>query len=209
MGGITLWIILGVLVGAVIIFLVVASILDRRKQKKLQAELEVHNEAVQKSSGEVAIFINELVERNNKLLEEFVPSVGELKMSDIRSKAREALKDLKHSEEFSLISNEPEAIFYIEEVETKVEEEPKEEKKKLFGKRKKVEEPEIDESSMVRNSDVLQYIENLWSTNSNLWAKKADKEVEFFKEQSNYFVNDEEYADYTKSVEERLNNIYA
>lgn len=102
MGGVTLWIILGALVGIVAIFLIVASIKDRKKVKHVK-ELEKQALLAAKASvGSVAIYINLVAQANRKLLKHFVPSVGKLKMSDIKAKAKEALKELEKSDAYTL-----------------------------------------------------------------------------------------------------------
>lgn len=102
MGGVTLWIILGVLIGVVAIFLVVASIKDRKKVKKVRALEKQADLAAKASVGSVAIYINVVAEENRKLLKHFIPSVGKVKMSDIRDKAKEALKELEQSDAYTL-----------------------------------------------------------------------------------------------------------
>lgn len=102
MGGVTLWIILGALVGVVAIFLVVASIKDRKKVKKVRALEKQADLAAKASVGSVAIYINIVAEQNRKLLKNFVPSVGKVKMSDIKDKAKIALKELEKSDAYTL-----------------------------------------------------------------------------------------------------------
>lgn len=100
MGGTTLWIILGVLVGIVALFLIVASIKDRKKVKHIKQLKADATKKADESKGEVAIYINLLSNENAKLLKRFVPSVGKLKMKDIRDKAKDALNKLKHTDEY-------------------------------------------------------------------------------------------------------------
>ena len=95
-----LWIVLGVLISMVATFLVVASILDRKKSKKRKLEF-IENEKKQKNSkGNVAIWINITRDYNKKLVDNFVPSIGKIKMSHIKQKAQKSLKKLANSEEF-------------------------------------------------------------------------------------------------------------
>ena len=100
MGGTTLWIILGVLVGVVAIFLVVAAIKDRKKVKHIKKLKAEAGKKAAESKGEIAIYINLVSEANEKLLKNFVPSVGKLKMKDIKDKAKNALNKLKHTDEY-------------------------------------------------------------------------------------------------------------
>lgn len=104
MGGITMWIILGSLVGVVAIFLVVASILDRKKVKKVRAEKAEVTKLQQSARTNVAIWVNLVAKANSNLMKDFVPSVGSVKMSDIREKARKSLELLERKKEFKLAS---------------------------------------------------------------------------------------------------------
>lgn len=108
MGGITMWIILGSLVGVVAIFLVVASILDRKKAKKAKAARAELKKATDGARGNVAASVNKVIDENSKLLKDFVPSVGKVKMSEIRDKARKALDEIEKSKEFKLAKDSDE-----------------------------------------------------------------------------------------------------
>ena len=101
MQGITLYIILGILVGAIIIFLFVSSLLDRKKRKKLYQKELVKKNDEKAANMRVAIILKFIIDQNEALLKKFVPSVGKIKMSDIRIKARNSLQILEHSEPYS------------------------------------------------------------------------------------------------------------
>lgn len=91
----TLWIIIGSLVGVVAIFLVVMSIKDRKKTKLREAELKEVNQKKSVANAQTIVFLNELINKNEKILKDFVPSVGKYKMGDIREKAKKALNDFQ------------------------------------------------------------------------------------------------------------------
>lgn len=96
----TLWIIIGSLVGVVAIFLVVMSLKDRKKMKVEKEEKKRVEKIRNDSRFNLIVFLNVLIQENEKLLGKFVPSVGQLKMGDIRAKAKKALKDFRSTEEF-------------------------------------------------------------------------------------------------------------
>ena len=87
----TMWIILGSLVGVVMIFLVVASLLDRKKQKKQKAEIKIMEKAKEEAGDRTVVFLMLALEKNAKELKDFVPSVGKVKMGDIREKSKKAM----------------------------------------------------------------------------------------------------------------------
>lgn len=95
-----MWIVIGVLVGVVIIFLVVASVFDKKKAKKAKVANQKLEEQKAEAGEKVTLFLDEVVARNNKLLINFKPSVGNLKMGEIKSKARKALMEFKRTQEF-------------------------------------------------------------------------------------------------------------
>ena len=101
----TLWIIIGSLVAVVAIFLVVMSIRDRKKLKVEKKQIEAKEKAINDSRENVIFYMNVVIEQNDKLLKEFIPSVGKLKMSDIRDRAKKALKEFKFEEEYKLAAD--------------------------------------------------------------------------------------------------------
>lgn len=107
MNGMIMWIVLGVLIGLVVLFLVVTSVLDRKKTKKINAAKAILKAEADSAEGKILIFANKIFEKNQKLLDEFIPSIGKIKMIDVRNKAKDALKILKSSKNFKiLIQNE-------------------------------------------------------------------------------------------------------
>lgn len=110
MDGYVMWIVLGALIGLVALFIIVTTILDRRKRKKLK-EIEKQTQAeTEEAKLEIMYFASEIIKGNEKLLKDFVPSVGKLKMSDIRNCAKEAIKKLIISKEYRLIEDEEDSI---------------------------------------------------------------------------------------------------
>ena len=108
MNGYVLWIVIGVLVGAAIIFLVIASYFDRKKAKKTKIEKTILEQKIESSRKKIIIFLNILIDQNNELLKKFQPSIGKLKMGDIKDKAKLILKKYKHTEEFKLAQKDSE-----------------------------------------------------------------------------------------------------
>lgn len=96
----TLWIIIGALVAVVALFLIVMSIKDRKKAKIVQIEKKEQDTAREGARKNVILFLNLLMDQNDKLLKDFVPSVGKLKMGDIRSKAKKAIVAFKKTREY-------------------------------------------------------------------------------------------------------------
>ena len=105
MGGMTMWIILGGLIGVVVIFLLVTTTLDRKKKKRVKIEKAELAKGVESSGTNISKKVTRLVAKNKKLLDNFVPSIGKFKMSDINKKAKDELKVIKESEDFKLIKH--------------------------------------------------------------------------------------------------------
>ncbi|WKX02793.1 MHJ_0274 family protein [Candidatus Mycoplasma mahonii] len=108
MGGPTIWIVLGGLIGVVVIFLVVTTTLDRKKNRKLKVEKTKLDSEVKESGTKIAQEITKIVDNNNIMLKNFVPSIGKLKMSDINSIAKKELQDIQKSRTFKLIQHNKE-----------------------------------------------------------------------------------------------------
>lgn len=109
MGGIVMWIVLGSLIGLVALFVVVTTILDRKKRKKIKAQETLNLAEIEEAKLEILYYVEQIVLSNEKLLKNFVPSVGKIKMSDIRNKAKEAIKKMMDSREYKLIEYEEES----------------------------------------------------------------------------------------------------
>ena len=100
MSGIVTWVILGSLIFIIFIFMIVMGVIDKKKQKKFKKEQEVLEALKLKSPEYISTWVNEVIENNRKLLKEFVPSIGKLKMGDIKIRAHKSLVILKKKKEF-------------------------------------------------------------------------------------------------------------
>ncbi len=100
----TMWIVIGSLIGVVAIFLIVMSIRDKRKVKIVKKENEELELSRIQSKDNVIIFLNEIIDNNNVLLKNFVPSVGKYKMGDIRLGAKTTMEKFRRTKEFQLAS---------------------------------------------------------------------------------------------------------
>ena len=105
MGGLTMWIILGGLIAVVVVFLLITTTLDRKKKKKISIEKKKLDDGVAASGKNISSEVKRVVKRNEKLLKDFVPSIGKLKMSDINKKSKDALVKVKKSEDFKLLKH--------------------------------------------------------------------------------------------------------
>lgn len=105
-----IWLIFGLLLAALIGFLVFSFFKDKRKNRKIaQKRLELKRAAI-KTSKELAIRIYTLIEINNELVEKVNPGNSSLKMKDINFNSRQFLKRIYDSKAFKTI--------YIESQET-------------------------------------------------------------------------------------------
>lgn len=100
---------MGSLIGLVALFVVVTTILDRKKRKKIKAQETLNLAEIEEAKLEILYYVEQIVLSNEKLLKNFVPSVGKIKMSDIRNKAKEAIKKMTDSKEYKLIEYEEES----------------------------------------------------------------------------------------------------
>ena len=98
----TMFIILGVLIFIVLVFLVFTSVKDRRKMKVEKAREEKIKEDSIASRIVVASYVDAIIEANEKLNKNFVPSIGEYKMGDIKNSAKVTLKGLKETKAYRL-----------------------------------------------------------------------------------------------------------
>ncbi len=106
MNSIVMWGILGGLIAIVIGFLVISALLDRKKRKKAKLEQAEIDKLKNAAVGNIAILINLIIKRNEKKLQEFVPSVGKLKMSDINNMAKDEMKKITETEWFKFLREE-------------------------------------------------------------------------------------------------------
>ncbi len=100
-----MWIILGSLIAVVAIFLIFTGLMDRKKTKKIRAknrELEL----LRQDAGDlIAIWVNIVIESNNQLLKQFVPSVGHFKMKHLCASAKKSLILLTKQQPYELIKD--------------------------------------------------------------------------------------------------------
>lgn len=101
----TMWIILGALVGVVAIFLVVASILDKKKQKKRKEEIKIMEKAKEEAAERTMVFLMLAMEKNREALENFVPSVGKVKMGEIRKQSKDALAKFMKTNTYTFLKS--------------------------------------------------------------------------------------------------------
>ena len=104
MNSMVIWIVIGGLIVLIAGFLVFMSIKDRRnvkKEKVAAKELEIKKES---SGDEVIIFLNELLKTNDRKLKNFKPSIGKIKMNDIKVSAKKNLISFSKTEDFILAS---------------------------------------------------------------------------------------------------------
>ena len=98
-----MWSILGSLIGVVIIFIVVTSILDHKKRKKNKIKIEAENKKSREAIKKISISISIILKLNDTRLKKFVPSTGDLKMSDINNIAKKQISDLENSKLYKTI----------------------------------------------------------------------------------------------------------
>ena len=100
-----MWIVLGSLIGVVVIFLVVTTTLDRRKNKKIVFEKKALSTKVNEAGTSVASQVSLIIKNNDEKLKTFVPAVGKTKMSDINKNARDSLKKIHLSSDYKLLKH--------------------------------------------------------------------------------------------------------
>lgn len=105
-GGSITWVILGVVIAGLIAVFIFASIKDAVNRKKLKRIRKENAEKMQRFTKYLIIYMNELLQINQKYLDEFEPSIGKLKMNQIINGAKQSLNELMNNEEFkNLIKN--------------------------------------------------------------------------------------------------------
>ncbi|WP_029905684.1 MHJ_0274 family protein [Mycoplasmopsis opalescens] len=94
------WIILGVFIVIIIVFITYSALKDKAaKKRRKRAELEARNQA--NLYRENLIFeLDELWKQNELLLEKFEPSIGEYKMGDVVSWAYTYIDSISNSSKF-------------------------------------------------------------------------------------------------------------
>ncbi|WP_128008856.1 hypothetical protein [Mycoplasma sp. ATU-Cv-508] len=98
------WIVLGSLLGTVVVFLLISALKDKRKNYVVKKETEKHEALKEHARQLVGIWVEIVDWHNQKLLDQFVPSIGKIRMSEIRHRARTALELLTEKQEFQIMS---------------------------------------------------------------------------------------------------------
>ncbi|MDK2819740.1 MAG: hypothetical protein KFW07_02790 [Mycoplasmataceae bacterium] len=107
MDGWVMWLVMGLLVGVMILFLAISYFRDKKKNKVvIYKKIELKN-ITEKTSKEISLRINTIVEINNQHIDEFVPSIGKLKMIEINTISRSLLKEIYNSNIFKKIFLDP------------------------------------------------------------------------------------------------------
>lgn len=127
---------ISIAVALLVTFITWSIIRDKLQKKKIKKQREELDKIAKNAYIEAVIDINALIEYNQSLLDSFVVSIGDLKMSDITTKAGEYLKTLHKTDVFeNIYKNNPDYA-------------------------------DIYNSSL-----------NLSKIRSNMWSKKAEKEI--------------------------------
>ncbi len=101
--GWVMWLVMGLLVGVMIFFLGFSYFRDKKKNKiVIYKKIELKN-ITAKTSKEISLRINTIVEVNQEKIDQFVPSIGILTMKEINTIAKEMLKDIYKSNLFKKI----------------------------------------------------------------------------------------------------------
>lgn len=103
MDGWVMWLVMGLLVGVMIIFLGFSFFRDKKKNKVIiYKKIELKN-ITDKTSKDISLRINTIVEVNNMKILNFVPSIGVLTMKEINSISKNMLKEIYKSNLFKKI----------------------------------------------------------------------------------------------------------
>ena len=101
--GWVMWLVMGLLVGVMIFFLGFSYFRDKKKNKiVIYKKIELKN-ITAKTSKDISLRINTIVEINQEKIDQFVPSIGILTMKEINTIAKEMLKDIYKSNLFKKI----------------------------------------------------------------------------------------------------------
>lgn len=99
-GTIIMFALLGVVVLALLGFIIYSYIRDKIKVKKTKAEIQQFAIESKQYANEITVEINEIIELNKKQLQNFQVSVGKVKMSDINYVASYLINDLLERDRF-------------------------------------------------------------------------------------------------------------
>ncbi|QBF34654.1 hypothetical protein EG856_01820 [Mycoplasmopsis phocirhinis] len=103
----TIWIIFGVVIALLITFFIYSAVKDRLNKKKRKKRELMYKVNASSTKDLVVINLNLLYKKNQDLLKQFKPSVGEFKMSYIVDNARKYLLNLQTEADFKeyIVSN--------------------------------------------------------------------------------------------------------
>ncbi len=103
MQGWLMWLVMGLLLGAMIAFLVFSFFRDKKKNKVvIYKRIQLKN-ITEKTSKDISLRINSIVQVNNYNVENFVPSIGVLTMKEINTVSKNLLKEIYKSNLFKKI----------------------------------------------------------------------------------------------------------
>jgi hypothetical protein len=93
---------MGVLVFLIMTFLVVMAIKDKINAKKKKIEFENFKFKQKESIKNVLIFIEEIYLYNENLLKNFKPSIGKMKMGDIKNQIKNIINNYQETKDYVL-----------------------------------------------------------------------------------------------------------
>lgn len=103
MDGWVMWLVMGLLVGVMIMFLAFSFFRDKKKNKVvIYKKIELKN-ITEKTSKDISLRINTIVEINNEKVLNFIPSIGILTMMEINTISKNMLKEIYKSNLFKKI----------------------------------------------------------------------------------------------------------
>ncbi|WP_406613499.1 MHJ_0274 family protein [Mycoplasma corogypsi] len=95
-----IWIILGILIGTVVVWFIYSYIKEKKDKKKLAIAAKQLEKETAIYTRELAISLKALTEHNKQVQSEFVPSIGEYKMSDLNNAAKNTILEITKSPKF-------------------------------------------------------------------------------------------------------------
>lgn len=97
------WLIFGLVILALVGFLVFTFVKDKIKNRKIvEKKIEIKRATI-KTSKELAIRIYSIIEKNNDFLKMVIPGSSKIKMKHVNSTCRRFLKEIYDSKPFKLI----------------------------------------------------------------------------------------------------------
>ena len=97
------WLIFGLLIAALVGFLLFTFIKDKRKNRKITEKRIELRRATVKTSKELAIRIYTLIRLNEDFIKEVKPGSSKIKMKNVTTTCRNFLKDIYDSKAFKVI----------------------------------------------------------------------------------------------------------